>query len=145
MLVPKTPLLVLVSLSASRVAADFVRVLYQNDLTYDASSPTKPALFVSTPQPNADAVAGCSGYNETLYTGQVTPDIKDQLRYLVYRGELQNSTQLWVDSTVPASRTRRIKRQDDPSTLARVAKCRAYTIKSDSVDLVNCNVKLVSR
>jgi acetylcholinesterase len=108
-----------------------LRVLYQNDLSFNAST---SALLVLQDTLGSDAASACAGYSEQLLSS-VTPDIEDQIRYLVYAGELQNSSRLHLaPESSPALRFARRQQAD----------CRAYNVGVQFVSSVNCSESLVS-
>lgn len=78
-----------------------LRILYQNDLTNDN---TTAAILIKRPVPFSEAASQCAELNESLLS-EITPDLQDQLRYLVYINESTDSTQYWYQS--PSGQQRR--------------------------------------
>ena len=124
MLVPLTVL------ALAPVALAQVRVLYQNDLSLNSNATS--ALLISEPVTGENAAAACAAYNEQLLSS-VTPDVKDQLQYLVFRNSLQNSSDVYVGGGSAARL--RFKRQ---------ASCEIYNVGLGLSDSGNCTASLVS-
>jgi len=70
-----------------------VQILYQNDLL--ANSTSTSALLVHRKKCYSDAITACSALSESLLT-DVTPDLEDQLNYLVFSGQVVPYTKLFV-------------------------------------------------
>ena len=117
-------------LALAPVALAQVRVLYQNDLSLNSNATS--ALLISDPVTGDDASQACSAYNEQLLTS-VTSDLRDQLDYLVFRGALQNSSQIYIGGG--SSARLRFKRQ---------SQCQVYNVGFGLTDTGNCTESLVS-
>lgn len=125
----------LISLLAHQVSA--VRLLLQNDLS--ASTEYTSALLLDDPTSSGtQASSACSTYNEQLLPS-VDSDIQDQLNYLVFRGDLSNSSRIYIGgssnaSSAPALRFARRQGQQ----------CQAYELGTANVTSVDCSIELVS-
>ena len=73
-----------------------VRVLFQNDLSANTST---SALLIEKTTVGSNASAACAAYNEQLLSS-VSVDIRDQLNYLVYRGDLTNSSRVYLGGSL---------------------------------------------
>lgn len=115
-----------------------VRLLLQNDLSANASLTS--ALFLSSATTGTQASTACGRYNEQLLAS-VDSDIRDQLNYLVFRGDLTNSSQLYIggggDNTTTAARPLRFNRRQTES-------CQVYTVGTGVSESGNCTTELVS-
>lgn len=110
------------------------RVLFQNDLT--ANFPATSALYLSQQVSYGSAGASCQAYNEGLLSS-VDADVASQLKYLVFAGDVKNSSQIWVGASNSGNSTNvpaRFKRQSDF--------CSAYSIQSNSTSQVDCSAIL---
>ena len=126
--------LALLGVSVLAASAAQVRVLYQNDLS---ATPSTSALLLGTLTTSSNSTAACGVYGEQPLTS-VTPDIQDQLSYLVYSGELTNSSLLWIGNAINTtlSPTRFARRQ--------ASTCSAYSVGLLNVTTVDCTTALVS-
>ena len=106
-----------------------VRVLYQNDLSLDSNATS--ALFISEPVTGQSIAQACSAYNERPLD-TVTPDLRNQLDYLVFRGSLQNSSQIYIGG---GSAQLRFKRQ---------AACTVFNVGFGLESTNDCSELLVS-
>lgn len=132
-LVRKMLSVLLVSLLAGQASA--VRLLFQNDLS--ASTDVTSALLLEAASSGTQASSACSAYNEQLLPA-VNSDIQDQLSYLVFRGDLTNSSRLYIGSSSNASSTpalRFARRQSQ--------QCQAYDIGSAAGIAIDCGTELV--
>ena len=109
-----------------------LRVLYQNDLSFNAST---SALLILQDTPGSDAASACAGYSEQLLSS-VNSDIEDQLKYLVYTGELQNSSRLHLGGGSSSPALRFARRQQES--------CNIYNVGVQFVSSGNCSEPLVS-
>ena len=107
-----------------------IRVLFQNDLSFNA---TAAAIFLATPTTGSNASSACTVYNEQQLS-TVSSDIQDQLNYLVFRGDLSNASQIHVGGNA-ASTLRFGKRQSI---------CNVYRVGTSDFTTVNCSTMLVS-
>lgn len=119
--------------------ASAVRLLLQNDLS--ASAGTSALLLDDSLIAGTSASSACQVYNEQLLS-EVDEDIQDQLRYLVFRGDLSNSTRLYIGSSgsngnATASPALRFARRQ-------ASQCQAWSIGDSSVVSVDCSTELVS-
>lgn len=124
----------LVSLLASQASA--VRLLLQNDLSASTSY-TSALLLDDATSSGSQASSACSQYNEQLLP-EVNEDIQDQLRYLAFRGDISNSTRIYIGggstNSTPALRFARRQTQQ----------CQAYAVGNATVTSVDCSTELVS-
>lgn len=129
----------LIALLAQQASA--VRLLLQNDLS--ASTDLTSALLLDDSRSSGtEASSACSAYNEQLLPS-VDTDIQDQLNYLVFRGDLSNSSRIYIGgsngaaaaSAAPALRFARRQAQQ----------CQAYDVGSANVTSVDCTTELVRR
>lgn len=125
----------LVALLAHQASA--VRLLLQNDLS--ASTDYTSALLLDDARSSgSQASSACSAYNENLLPS-VNDDIKDQLKYLVFRGDLSNSSRIYIGGSSNASSTPALR-----FSRRQAQECQVYSIGNSSVTSVDCTTELVS-
>lgn len=124
----------LVSLLAHQASA--VRLLFQNDLS--ASTDLTSALLLDATSTGSEASNACSAYSEQLLPS-VNSDIQDQLNYLVFRGDLTNSSRIYVGGSSNASSTPTLR-----FARRQTQQCQAYEVGSANVTSVDCTTELVS-
>lgn len=117
-------------LAFAPVALAQVRLLYQNDLSLGSNATS--ALFIPGGTRGDEAANACAPYNEQLLTS-VTSDLKDQLNYLVFRGVLQNSSNIYVGGGTSA----RLR-------FARQVSCEIYNVGLGIAAAGDCTAELVS-
>ena len=107
-----------------------IQLLYQNDLTADASSTS--ALLLQKEATYAESLTSCQALSEFLLPA-VSADIHDQLRYLTHSGQLRHGQ---LHLAMPP--------QDAPRSRARRAPqaCLAYNVQRMEANAVDCNAKL---
>jgi hypothetical protein len=123
-------MIAIILLSLLPAALAQVRVLYQNDLSLNSDATS--ALFIGQPVTGQDAAAACATYNEQLLPS-VTSDLREQLDYLVFRGILQNSSQIYTGGS--SSTRLRFRRQ---------ASCQIYNVGFGLGDTGDCTASLVN-
>jgi len=108
-----------------------VQILYQNDLTSNTTSTS--ALFIQSEKSYKDASAACRAFSETLLDN-VPSDVKDQLNYLVFSGQLESNAQLYIsfENIHDGMRTCRGREQS----------CLAYHVAEEKVVEVDCGTEL---
>lgn len=102
-----------------------VRVLYQNDLLGNSTSTS--AFLLYGKKSFQSAQRACSALSESLLPN-VPSDVHDQLRYLVFSGQLESSAQLYVART--------------PGGNSSEDRCRAYDLASGKVVQAQCDAEL---
>lgn len=117
-------------LALAPVALAQVRLLYQNDLSLDSNATS--ALFIPGTTRGDQISAACSPYNEQPLS-DITQGLKDQLNYLVFKGILQNSSDIYIGGGSSASL--RFKRQST---------CEIYNVGLGLATSGNCTQELVS-
>ncbi|KAK9899041.1 alpha/beta-hydrolase [Cystobasidium minutum MCA 4210] len=131
----------LASLLASQASA--VRLLLQIDLSASTSY-TSALLLDDSTTSGSQASSACSRYNEQLLP-EVNEDIQDQLRYLAFRGDISNSTRIYIGGSggdsgsgggnataLPALRFAR----------RQASQCQAYSVGNASITSVDCSTEL---
>jgi len=108
-----------------------IRVLFQNDLSANIST---PALLIEQPTIGSNASTACALYNEKLLSF-VSPDIRDSLNYLIFRGDLTNASRIYVGG--PASTHPSAKRWENAFNAYTVGN--AMTTPVDGEDPLVCS------
>ena len=103
------------------------RVLYQNDLT---GTVNQTALLLSEPVVYDQASQKCQLVSESILPA-VEENVYAQLRYLVFNGEINETSAFWVGGTQRSSA--RFKRQQI---------CDAYDYSTNSITQEDCSAKL---
>ena len=122
----------LLALAATPALAQ--RILYQNDLSLNSNATS--AIFLPEAVTGSEAASACEAYNEQPLTS-VTADLQDQLNYLVFRGELTNSSRIHVGGGSASPALRFARRQ--------TASCQAYSVGNATTDAVDCATTGVGR
>ena len=99
-----------------------LQLLYQNEVAARTNSTS--AILLQKLQNYTDAAQSCHAISETILTG-VRLDLKDQLTYLNYSGQLEGDTRVYVSSRAGQSGT-----------------CHAYSLSMDAMTEVNCSTEL---
>lgn len=127
-----------------------VRVLYQNDLSGNSEASSALLVYPDSSSTTKDPTALCGGYNEQLLSDadatSETGGVKDQLNYLVFRGDLKSGSQVFIadsSSSSSSAKERRTLRYERNNAGGK--KCKALTVGTCDVKEVPCWQHLVSR
>ena len=121
----------LLALAATPALAQ--RILYQNDLSLNSNATS--AILLPESVTGTEAASACEAYNEQPLAS-VTADLQDQLNYLVFRGELTNSSRIHVGGGSASPALRFARRQ--------TASCQAYSVGNVTTDAIDCATTGVS-
>ncbi|KII88155.1 hypothetical protein PLICRDRAFT_161014 [Plicaturopsis crispa FD-325 SS-3] len=105
-------------------------VLYQNDLSYNAS---QSALLLHQDQSYTQAGSSCAAVNENLISN-VTDDLYAQLRYLEYDGQISSNATFWITGQSTAGKRSHHRRGN--------TKCKAYSYKAKGSVETDCATRL---
>ena len=108
-----------------------LQLLYQNEVAARTNSTS--AILLQSLQNYTNAAQSCRALSETLLTG-IPQDVKDQLAYLNYSGQLKGDTRVYLSSRTGQGET--LGQNSAPQS------CYAYSPATSTTVEVNCSTPL---